>query len=684
MATIENDSSAEEQEDNFEFKPKIHPYSFKLAQKKVKKDLALLAGLMSTSSVKATSTSAQGGRNMLQPGSVSQNNTIGIAEETPTKDIPRSEVPDSSPPPPPPPNCEEVMLGGELDEDQYHDDSQPFEEEEKLNSSQQSVATGLGSNSVFVASPESGVTHYELMHARALLSRQKREQLKTSIMQRELEKCTFQPKLVTKGVRRSRSFDPQSAGSSVGNGEGCTNIDELSMTSEQLHHHDENDMEREGNGVELNDFMVEQQNDHTFTSPSAHSRASTGLSRSFLATQHSQPPVHERLYALQSKKGATSTLDNAHQSTPPPSYIQELQACSFKPKIGPQPPSNIKAQLVSKINGTEKTIQRMKEFHEKKQKAKEEEENAWKQLDANYQKSRNLLKNKMIPFQSNLEERRKAKKEKELEKQKQHEKDNPGSPSAPHSGKDEFIVNVKVSVNKSAKIRVCRGDEPAELAHRFGMIYALDAAAVQVLSTVLYESMVQHKFVSKPEESPKAPPSPAKEETASQHSRHSTPSSSKHGSHGKVVSNRRSIRRSFLEQTAEALFGGNPFTLRPQPSDDDMEEHAHMEGDGIEGEENGEPYEGDDVAYDDGEDGEDYSTFRSQNSQSDGSYLDDGEDEEHSFEHPDDEGEEEVYDINHPGTSDSDISNGYQRYRLYGDDGPRDGKKKKSVIADLL
>lgn len=237
-----------------------------------------------------------------------------------------------------------------------------------------------------------------------------------------------------------------------------------------------------------------------------------------------------------------------------------------------------------------------------------------------------------------------------------------------------------------------RGDDPAELAHRFGMIYSLDVAAVQVLSTVLYESMVQHKFIIKPEDASKSAASPAKEDAPSSPSRPSTPSSSKHGSHSqsKPGSNRRSIRRSFLEQTAEALFG-NPFGARPLPADYDMEDgDGNGEGD-EEQEDDGEEFEEDELEYDDGE-GEDFSTFRSHDSHSDGSFIDDGEDEEHSYDgnehhhHEDDEqDEEEVHNIHNVETSDTDMSHGYKKYRLHGDDGPRgNGKKKKSVLADLL
>lgn len=439
-------SSSEEQEENFEFKPKILPHSFKLAQQKVKKDLALLAGLMTSSgsiNIKGSTSSVSGVKNTQQDGQqyIQQNQADVVS--------------DSSPPPPPPPSskfqpCEGVMLGGELDEDPEEEVAIDNDMGGTTITHQHSVATDLGSNASVLASPESAVSHYDLMHARALISKQKKEQLKTTIMKRELEKCTFQPKLVTKngthGRGRSRSFDRQSTGASIGGefgGGESLNIEDLSMTSMSFHPEDKVQLEDDGVIHECHD------QDHidptlpssAFSSPQSRSSARNPAHHSH--SHHPQVPVHERLYALQNKKNmkASSSLTadvngGYHLSSPPPSYVQELQACSFKPKIGPQPPANIKAQLVTKINGTEKTIQRMKEFHEKKQKAKEDEDNAWKELDVKYQKSRELLKNKMIPFQSNLEVRRKAKQEKDLQRQKELE-DSRGSPNGRELEKDQ-------------------------------------------------------------------------------------------------------------------------------------------------------------------------------------------------------------------------------------------------------
>lgn len=61
-----------------------------------------------------------------------------------------------------------------------------------------------------------------------------------------------------------------------------------------------------------------------------------------------------------------------------------------------------------------------------------------------------------------------------------------------------LIVDVKLSSNRSARIRVQHGDDPAELAIRFAKIYSLDKDATTVLETVLKESMIQRGILPDP------------------------------------------------------------------------------------------------------------------------------------------------------------------------------------------
>jgi hypothetical protein len=61
-----------------------------------------------------------------------------------------------------------------------------------------------------------------------------------------------------------------------------------------------------------------------------------------------------------------------------------------------------------------------------------------------------------------------------------------------------LIVDVKLSANRNARIRIAEGDDPAELASRFAKIYSLDKDATHILETVLRQSMIQRGILGDP------------------------------------------------------------------------------------------------------------------------------------------------------------------------------------------
>jgi hypothetical protein len=61
-----------------------------------------------------------------------------------------------------------------------------------------------------------------------------------------------------------------------------------------------------------------------------------------------------------------------------------------------------------------------------------------------------------------------------------------------------LIVDVKLSANRNARIRISHGDDPVELANKFAKIYSLDKDATKILETVLRQSMIQRGILPDP------------------------------------------------------------------------------------------------------------------------------------------------------------------------------------------
>ena len=58
-----------------------------------------------------------------------------------------------------------------------------------------------------------------------------------------------------------------------------------------------------------------------------------------------------------------------------------------------------------------------------------------------------------------------------------------------------LIVDVKISANKTAKIQIWHGDDPVVVADSFGLIYALDQPARDLLVSVIRQSMADNQVI---------------------------------------------------------------------------------------------------------------------------------------------------------------------------------------------
>lgn len=281
-----------------------------------------------------------------------------------------------------------------------------------------------------------------------------------------------------------------------------------------------------------------------------------------------------------------------------------------------------------------------------------------------------------------------------------------------------LIVNVKVSVGKTAKIRICRGDDPLALAHRFGLIYSLDNAAVQVLHSVLVQAMQQNALLPTEEEERRRKESENESEKLLERERErdsGTPRSRMSNESGSRSGRRRSpsqsstsrpVRRSFMESSFATPFlsaedndmMGDIEKLLEGGGDDeyyDFLQGGHGEG----------RQEQDDKGDEDDEDDEEYED-EEEEEEEEGEFHDENEDEYIDSEgegndHVDGEDDLSSFRSGHSNLEDADptefmqqeegeqegipqSSRSVQSYSIYGDRGPREGKKKSSILADLL
>lgn len=208
------------------------------------------------------------------------------------------------------------------------------------------------------------ISRHDLMYARALIKEQNLQRKAMEIAAKEMEECTFHPKIIPpmpifpkpdhlSGEQQSPNPNP--------------NLDESMQTESDL-------------GSVNN----------------AGPRSVRGES------------IHERLYGLKDK------MRSAKLTEPSSRMIEEMQACTFAPHLKssfyrkgemsatpPQPPTEKSQQ------GVQKSIQRMRRANDEKVRRAEEEDHERKreQLNQSYARSREVARQGVVPFRFVLGER---------------------------------------------------------------------------------------------------------------------------------------------------------------------------------------------------------------------------------------------------------------------------------------
>jgi hypothetical protein len=277
------------------FRPKIHPYSYKLAEKKEQRELEILSNMVGDASVVASISS--------------------IEQPTDT-------------------------------------------EESRTDRSVMDMST---------ASTKRSVCHERLM-VRSIISQKLKDSRAEEIRKQELESCTFKPLLTAVYKKQSKKQE-----SSSNLHQEAVDPNTESMTISEIQ-----------GDVCLEDLDAAADNNLN----SMEGRKSN--------MESAEENVHDRLYNCRSKRHA--------ESASTPSYMQDLQACTFTPKIRPVP-SYIKAPAPA-IAGFGQTVQRYRAVLETKQKQKEMDEKAHEINEAAYLKSRELARKGPEPFKLATEERR--------------------------------------------------------------------------------------------------------------------------------------------------------------------------------------------------------------------------------------------------------------------------------------
>ena len=213
-------------------------------------------------------------------------------------------------------------------------------------------------------------SRHDLMYARSLIKEQNLRRKALEVAAKEMEECTFQPKIIP-----PMSIFPNH-----------TNDVDTSL-----------DVNNDSN---LDDSM---QADSELGSV----RGGDGIGRT--AGNNRGEKIHERLYGLKDKMRASKLME------PSSRIIEEMQACTFAPQMkssfyrkgdtrnapAPVPPTEKSQQ------GVVKSIERIRKANDEKVRREKEEHHERKreQLDQSYARSRELARQGVVPFRFVLGER---------------------------------------------------------------------------------------------------------------------------------------------------------------------------------------------------------------------------------------------------------------------------------------
>lgn len=233
----------------------------------------------------------------------------------------------------------------------------------------------------------SGLSHSDIMYARALLKQQNLERIAKEAEEKAMRECTFRPKVIPPMTRLFATsalalVQPPSAGDGA-----------MSYVAEAVDH---------------------SAADASLDSMSLAESTLTPLKDAASTPQQEQrrESVHRRLYGLKDKMKSSKL-----QSEPSLRMVEEMQACTFAPQMAasfarrrdakidaPAPPTE-RAQQEA-----ERAVQRIRAVHEQRvRKAAEESHEAQQErLNQSYARSRELARKGAVPFKFVATERQES------------------------------------------------------------------------------------------------------------------------------------------------------------------------------------------------------------------------------------------------------------------------------------
>jgi len=305
------------------FAPHIYQHSYKLASKREKKEREQIEQILASQKESKDDVSV--------PGSIGGGSVSALQMQPSDRE---KEKDGDYLPPPPPPTALDVSR------------------------------SSARSDGAAAAGP---LSRHDLMYARALIKEQNLQRKALEVAAKEMEECTFHPKIIPAMPIFPKAADHLQASGSFGGLDQQQPLDD-SMQSES-------DLGSVNNGGP---------------------RSVKGES------------IHERLYGLKDK------MRSAKLTEPSSRMIEEMQACTFAPHLKssfyrkgdmnsapPQPPTEKSQQ------GVQKSIQRMRRANDEKVRRAEEEDHERKreQLNQSYARSREVARQGVVPFRFVLGER---------------------------------------------------------------------------------------------------------------------------------------------------------------------------------------------------------------------------------------------------------------------------------------
>lgn len=296
----------------------------------------------------------------------------------------------------------------------------------------------------------------ELLILRQQLTLKKKEEKRMELIKKEMEQCTFQPKISTKAPRTPIAYKTSLNSSSI------SSINKALVTPSKPTHLDNNLNNRD------DEFISPPAPPPPFDNNIDDSDIKNGsINKDVLITDTIS--VHNRLYALKDKP--IKLKDSDFVSKVDKDFQEQ---CTFSPTIHAASPNlNSKsADNIMKSKAFEKSVERIRTAREIKEKKEIDDPAIFN--EERYIKSRVLLEEGFKPFTFESDKRLMEKHDK---KQKKDAK---------------LYVDVKLMPNKTVNIAICEGDDPIQVAVSFCKIYGIDSTTSNALAEIVRQNMIDN------------------------------------------------------------------------------------------------------------------------------------------------------------------------------------------------